>query len=117
MSEKCYIDKLDEIVDKYSNKYHRAIQTKPIDIKSGEQIEYSADQNDKYKVGDHIIISQYKNSFAKGYISNCSEKVFIIKEVTTLHRDYILLVIIIVKKLLKHSMTKKCRKQIKQSLG
>ena len=82
MSEKCYIDKLDEIVDKYSNKYHRAIQTKPIDIKSGEQIEYSADQNDKYKVGDHIIISQYKNSFAKGYISNCSEKVFIIKEVT-----------------------------------
>ena len=36
MSEKCYIDKLDEIVDKYSNKYHRAIQTKPIDIKSSE---------------------------------------------------------------------------------
>ena len=33
------------------------------------------------KVGDHVRISKYKNIFAKGYTPNCSEDVFVIKEV------------------------------------
>ena len=33
------------------------------------------------KVGDHVRISKYKNIFAKGYNPNCSEDVFVIKEV------------------------------------
>ena len=35
----------------------------------------------KFKVGDNIRIPIYKNIFAKGYIQNCSEEVFVIKEV------------------------------------
>ena len=35
----------------------------------------------KFKVGDYIRISKYKNIFAKGYTPNWSEEVFIIKKV------------------------------------
>ena len=33
----------------------------------------------KFKVGDHVWISKYKNIIAKGHVSNCSEDVFLIK--------------------------------------
>ena len=33
------------------------------------------------KVGDHVRISKYKNIFAKGYIPNWSEDIFVIKKV------------------------------------
>ena len=35
----------------------------------------------KYKTGDFVRISKYKNIFAKGYVLNCSEEVFEIKKV------------------------------------
>ena len=35
----------------------------------------------KFKVGDHVRISKYKNIFAKGYAPNWSEEVFVIKKV------------------------------------
>ena len=35
----------------------------------------------KFKVGDHVRISKYKNIFAKGYMPNWSEEVFVIKKV------------------------------------
>ena len=34
----------------------------------------------KFKVGDHVRISKYKNVFAKGYTPNWSEKVFVINK-------------------------------------
>ena len=39
------------------------------------------DKDPKFKVGDHIRISKYKNIFVKGYTPNCSELVFVIKGV------------------------------------
>ena len=38
------------------------------------------DKDPKFKVGDHIRISKYKNIFAKGYAPNWSEEVFVIKK-------------------------------------
>ena len=35
----------------------------------------------KIKVGDRVRISKYKNIFAKGYMPNWSEEVFVIKKV------------------------------------
>ena len=35
----------------------------------------------KFKVGDHVRVSKYKNIFAKGYITNWSEEDFVIKKV------------------------------------
>ena len=39
------------------------------------------DKDPKFKVGDHVRISKYKNIFAKGYTPNWSEEVFVIKKV------------------------------------
>ena len=35
----------------------------------------------KFKVGDHVRISKYKNIFAKDYTPNWSEEVFVTKEI------------------------------------
>ena len=39
------------------------------------------DEDPKFKIEDIVRISKYKNIFAKGYVSNWSEEVFIIKKV------------------------------------
>ena len=41
----------------------------------------SNDKDLKFKVGDHVRISKYKNIFAKGHTPNSSEEVFEIKKV------------------------------------
>ena len=33
ISKSVYIDKLDDIVNKYNNTYHSTIKTKPVDVK------------------------------------------------------------------------------------
>ena len=38
------------------------------------------DKVPKFKVADHVRISKYKNIFAKGYTSNWSEEVLVIKK-------------------------------------
>ena len=39
------------------------------------------DNDPKFKVGDHVRISKYKNIFAKCYIPNWSEEIFVIKKI------------------------------------
>ena len=84
LSNNAYIDTLDKTVDKYNKTYHKTIGMKPADVKFGAHTNYSVNYNEKdpkFKVSDHVIISQYKNIFAKNCISNCSEEVFLIKKV------------------------------------
>ena len=79
-----YIDKLDVIVNKYNNTYQSTIKMKPVDVTSSKNIASSKEINDedpKSKIGDIIKISNYKNIFAKGYVLNWSEKVFVNKKV------------------------------------
>ena len=38
-------------------------------------------EGSKFKVGDNVKISKYKNLFAKWYVPNRSEEVFVIKKV------------------------------------
>ena len=42
------------------------------------------DEDPKFKIEDIVRISKYKNIFAKGYVSNWSEEVFVIKRLKTL---------------------------------
>ena len=84
ISKNVYIDKLDDIVNAYNNTCHRTIKMKPIDVKGNTYIDFGKEVNDndpKFKVGDHVRISKYKNIFAKDYTPNWSEEVFIIKEI------------------------------------
>ena len=84
ISKNVYIDVLDDIVNKYNNTVHRTIKIKPIDVTNDSLAEYNEDsnkRNPKFKVGDHVKISKYKNTFAKGYVPNWSEEVFIVNEI------------------------------------
>ena len=84
ISKNVYIDKLDDIVDEYNKTYHTTIKMKPIDVKDNTYINTSKEINNKdpkFKVGDHVRKSKYKNIFAKGYMPNWSEEVFVIKKV------------------------------------
>ena len=84
ISKNVYIDKLDDIVNKYNNTYHKTIKMKPVDVKSKIYVISSKEVNDKdpkFKIGHIVRISKYKTIFAKGYNPNWSEKLFVIKKV------------------------------------
>ena len=79
-----YIDKVDDIVGEYNNTYHRTIKMKPVDVKDNIYIDFKKEVNDKdpkFKVGDHVRISKYKNIFPKEYIPNWSEEVFVVGKI------------------------------------
>ena len=83
ISKNVYINKLDDILHKYNNKKHRTIKMKPTDVKDNIYIDFGKEVNDddpKFKVGDHVRISKYKNIFAKGYTPNWPEEVSVIKK-------------------------------------
>ena len=70
VSKNVSFDVLDDIVNKYNNTVYRTIKMKPIDVTSDSYAEYNKDSNEKdpkFKVGDRVRISNYKNIFAKGY--------------------------------------------------
>ena len=46
ISKNVYIDKLDDIVNEYNNTYQRTIKMKPVDVKSGNYVEYDVNSND-----------------------------------------------------------------------
>ena len=84
VSKNVYFDVLDDIVNKYNNTVHKTIKMKPTDVTSNFYAEYNEDSNltkPKFKVGDHVRTSKYKNIFAKGYTQNWSEEVFVVSKI------------------------------------
>ena len=63
ISKNVYIDKLDDIVNGYSNTKNRTTKVKPIDIKNNTYIDFGKEVNDndpKFKV---VRISKYEKNF------------------------------------------------------
>ena len=86
---------------------HIIHQLKPVDVKDNTYIDFKKESNDKdpqFKVGDHVRISRYKNIFAKGYMPNWSEDIFIIKKIKNTVPGTYVINILMVKKLLVHFM-------------
>ena len=84
ISKNVYVDKLDDIVNKYNNTYYSTIKTKPVDVKPSAYIESSKEinyQDPKFKINDMVRILKYKNVFAKRCTPNWSKEVFVIKKV------------------------------------
>ena len=84
LSKNVNIDKLDDIVKEYNNIYHTTIKMKPVDVKDNTYIDFEKEVNDKnpkFKVGDRVRISKCKNIFAKGYMPNWSEEIFIVNKI------------------------------------
>ena len=78
-----YYDVLDDVVNKYNNTKHSAIKMKPIDVGNNKRV-YIDEHNEKrsrFKVGDRVRRSKFKNIFAKGYTPNWSSEIFIADEV------------------------------------
>ena len=70
ISKNVYIDKLDEIVHKYNNTYHRTIKMKPVDVNPNMCIDQKNNKEGSiFKVGGHARIPK-NNIFAKGYVPN-----------------------------------------------
>ena len=60
---------------------------KPKDVTDDSFVEYNEDFNKtdpKFKEGDNVRISKYKNTFAKGYTPNWSEEIFFVKKIKTI---------------------------------
>ena len=56
---------------------------KSIGVASDSYAKYNEDSNEKdpkFKIGDYVRISKYKNIFAKGYTQNWSEEVFVVSK-------------------------------------
>ena len=78
-----YYDVLDDIVNEYNNTKHSTIKMKPIDVKNNKRV-YIDEHNEKdsrFKVGDRVRISKFKNIFAKGYTPNWSKQIFIVDKI------------------------------------
>ena len=85
ISENVYFDVLDDTVNKYNKTVHRTIKMKPIEVTDDYYAEYNEHppnkKSPKFKVGDNVRISKYKNIFDKGYNQNWSEEVFVINKI------------------------------------
>ena len=76
-------DNLDDIVEKFNNKYHSTTKMKLVEVKSSIYFDFYKENNKedhKFETGDHVRISKYKNIFAKAYTLYWSED-FVIKRV------------------------------------
>ena len=72
------------VVNKYNNTKHRTIKMKPIDVGDNNKKVYIDEHNEKdsrFKVGDRVRISRYKNIFVKGYTPNWSKEIFIVDKI------------------------------------
>ena len=84
IQQNIYFDVLDDIVDKYNNNVHKTIKMKSIEVTNDYYAKYDEPQtkkHPKFKVGDKVRISKYKNIFAAGYTPNFSEEVFVINKI------------------------------------
>ena len=79
-----YFDVLDDIAEKYNNIVHSSIKIRPKDVSDSVLVEYAEESNKKdpkFRVGDNVRISKYKNIFAKGYTPNWSKEVFVVSKI------------------------------------
>ena len=87
---------LNDIVNKYNNTVHRIIKMKPIDITDDSFAEYNEEFNKKdpkFKVGDHVRISKYKNFLLKDMFLIRQKKFLLLIKLKILYLGLILLVI------------------------
>ena len=105
---------LGDIVNKYNNTVHKTIKMKPIIVTGDSYAEYNENFNkkdSKFKVGDNVRISKYKNIFAKRYTPNWSEEVFVICKIkNTVPWTYV------ISDLLGDFIKENCKKLVKKNL-
>ena len=87
-----YIDKLDDIVNEYNNPY-RTIKMKPTEVKDNTYIDSIKDVNDKdskFKVVDHVRISNTKTFLLKDILQIGLEKFLWLKKLKILFHGHVI---------------------------
>ena len=106
ISKNVYIDKLDDIVNKYNDTYHSTIQMKLVDVKPNTYITSSKEINYQYpnfKIRDIVRTSKYKNIFVKMISLQFDLKKFLcLRKLKILCRGRMLLMVLVEKKFLEH---------------
>ena len=87
-----YYDVLDDIINEYNNNKDNTIKMKPKDVGNNTARSSSLDCNkrvyidehnekrSRFKVGDRVRISKFKNIFAKAYTPYWSREIFIVNK-------------------------------------
>ena len=68
------------LLKRYNKTVHKTIEMKSVHVKFDSYAEYNEYSNKKcpkFKIGDHVRISKYKNIFAEGFTPSWSEKVLL----------------------------------------
>ena len=85
-----WVDVLEDLVINYNNTKHSSILMKPADVnKTNKDQVWTTLFGDavgnlplpKFRVGDTMRVSRYKNIFSKGYEANFTEEIFKVKKV------------------------------------
>ena len=114
-----YIDKLDDIVNKYNNTYHRTIKMKPIDVSQTHILTLVKKLMIKILNLKLVILLEYQNIktfLQKAMFQIGPKKFLLIQKLKILFRGHMLLVILKAKKFLERFTKKNSKKQIKMSL-
>ena len=87
---KRYVDVLQDLVSSYNNTYHKSIKMAPAEVteeQEGEVLqnlygkawaEDKKQKKPKFKEGDFVRISKYKQIFDKAYTGNWTEEIFLV---------------------------------------
>ena len=95
ISKNVHFDVLDDIINKYNNTVHRTIKVKSIDVTPDSYAEYNEDSNEKdpkFKVGDFVRISKYKNILLKDTLKIGQKKLLLLVKLKIQFRGLMLLV-------------------------
>ena len=112
VSKAVYIDRLDDIVNKENNTYHRTIKMKPIYVKTSGYIDFDVQKVIKIqnlKLGTMMFLIKIAFQIGQTFLLSKKSKI--------LYYGRTLLLILTVKKLMKSFMRKNRKIQTKQSLG
>ena len=87
-----YVNKLQELIDKYNHTYNRSIGMSPFEASKTENIAKvfrtlyphktnKKTEKPKFKVGDRVRIYKYKNKFEKGSAQNWTKEIFVVDSI------------------------------------
>ena len=119
ISKNVYIDKLDDIVNKYNDRDLRKSKMEPVDVKDNTYIDSTklrSNKDPKFKVGDQVKICKYKIILLKDTHQVDLKKIFLLKKLKIKFHGYMLLMIKMVKKLLEYFMKKNYKRLINNNL-
>ena len=114
ISKNVYIDKLDDLVNKYNNTYHSTIKMKPVDVKSNTHITLVKKLMKKLKLVILVEYQSIKTFLQKAMFQISLKKSLLLQKIKILFHGHMLLAVLKATKLLERFTKKNCKKKSKR---